>query len=214
MIIKGYLLIYSYLALILFISYILDKKFKVKKILTRKFVHISVSFYYVISYYFFGNSLNIIIPPLTFIILNIYSYKYKLFSGMEDNSESLGTIYYPLSAFIMSLITYFYHDFYSAYGIGLFCMAFADGLAPIIANKIKSKKIYNDKTISGSIGIMIISLIVILIFNILFKMNFSLIEMITISILSGILELLGKKGTDNLLLPLGLSLITYVMEVI
>ena len=57
-------------------------------------------------------------------------------------------------------------------------------------------------------------LIVILIFNILFKMNFSLIEMITISILSGILELLGKKGTDNLLLPLGLSLITYVMEVI
>lgn len=214
MIIKGYVFTYLYLAFILFISTVVNKKFKVKKILTRKFVHISISFCYVIMYYYFGNTIHINIPPISFIILNILSKKINLFEGMEDEENSNGTIYYPISVFIMALITYFNNDFYASYGIGLFCMAFGDGFAPLVAGYLKSRKIYNHKTISGTLTVFIFSIMVAIIFNEIFVMNLNVFKIFIIGVASSLLELLGKRGLDNLYLPLGVSLLTYFLEVI
>lgn len=214
MIIKGYILTYLYLGLLLFITYILNKYFKVNEIITRKLVHINVSFCYVIFYYFFGNSFHIIIPPLTFILLNYISYKKNIFKGMENNKETLGTVFYPISVLIMAIITYAVPQFYPYFGIGLFCMAFGDGLAPLIAGYLKSMKIYNNKTLVGTLTVFIISIIVVILFNQIFSLGVEAFSIILIGVVSSLLELIGINGYDNLYLPLGVSLFSFILGVI
>ena len=211
MIVKGYIYTYLYIFLILGIASLLYKKGN--GTYTRKIIHIGVSFSYVIFYKYFGNSIHIIIPPITFIILNYISYKKGTFKTMEE-INSPGTVYYAISSFILALITYLYPAFYPYFGIGLFVMAFGDGFAPIIGKNIKGIKIYKDKTLAGSITVMIISLIVILIFNQLFSLNYNIWKIGLISIVSVFLEIIGKKGLDNLSLPLGVALVSFLLGVI
>ena len=117
MILKGYLFTYGYLIVILLLAFGLRKIFNLRTLFTKKFIHIMISFCYLILYKYFGSSIHIIIPPLSFIVINILSYKFKLFKSMEDGSGNLGTIYYPISVFIMALVTYFVPDFYGAFGV-------------------------------------------------------------------------------------------------
>ncbi len=203
MIIKGYILTYLYLFLVIYISYRLNQHYKISQTYTRKFVHIFVSFVWVIMFYYFKDSFHIMIPPLTFILINYVSYQKNIFKGMEEK-ESLGTIYYPISIFIMALLTYLHNDYYPYYGIALFCMALGDGIAPIIASKLKSKVLINNKTIFGTLAVMIISIIITIGFNSYFALDFSMIKILLIGTSAAILELIGIKGLDNLSLPLGL----------
>ena len=213
MILLGYLFTYLYIIFILLFTIFLNKKYNVKKDITRKIIHILVTFSWIIMNYFFKYTYHMIIPPLTFIIFNYISYKYNFLKSME-NSESKGTIYYPVSVLLMAIFTFYNNNFAPAYAIGLFCMGLGDGFAPLIANSIKSKKIINNKTVSGSISVLIITLIVVLIFNYYFNLNFSLFEFLTIAVIATLIELIGVKGLDNLYLPLGISFLVYILGVI
>ena len=214
MIVKGYIFTYLYLILLLLITDILNKKFNVNEKITRKIIHICVSFCWIILYIYFKNTIHIIIPPITFIIVNYISYKKKLFKGMENDDNSLGTVLYPVSVLVMCIITYFIPEYYYAFGIGLFIMAFGDGLAPLVASKVKSKKLINNKTLSGSLTVFIVSIIVMLIFKCVFDINFTLINYILVALISTLLELIGTKGLDNLYIPLGVSIVVYLMGVL
>jgi dolichol kinase len=90
-------------------------------------------------------------------------------------------------------------------------MGLADGLAALIGQKFKSQKIYHNKTLLGSITVMLTSLIISLIFNNLFKLNYNIITCFLISITATILELVGNKGKDNLYLPLGIFFVIYLL---
>ena len=93
-------------------------------------------------------------------------------------------------------------------------MGLGDGLAPIFAGLIKSKKIYKDKTLTGSLTVFVVSLIVVIVFNILFGLDLHIGKIIIISGCSLILELFGKKGLDNLTLPIGVALVSWILGVI
>ena len=182
--------------------------------ITRKIIHICVSFCWIILYVYFKNTIHIIIPPITFIIVNYISYKKNLFKGMENDDNSIGTVLYPVSVLIMCIVTYFEPKFYLPFGIGLFIMAFGDGLAPLVAKKIKSKELINDKTISGSLTVFVVSILVMLIFDLVFDISFKLYQYVIVAIISTLLELIGTKGLDNLYIPLGVSIVVYLMGVL
>lgn len=214
MIVKGYLFTYLYLILLLLITDILHKKFNVSEMITRKIIHICVSFCWIFLYVYFKNTIHIIIPPITFIIVNYISYKKNLFKGMENDDNSIGTVLYPVSVLIMCIVTYFEPKFYLHFGIGLFIMAFGDGLAPLVAKKIKSKELINDKTISGSLTVFVVSILVMLTFDLVFDISFKLYQYVIVAIISTLLELIGTKGLDNLYIPLGVSIVVYLMGVL
>lgn len=214
MIVRGYLFTYLYLILLLLITDILHKKFNVSEMITRKVIHICVSFCWIIFYVYFKNTIHIIIPPITFIIVNYISYKKNLFKGMENDDNSIGTVLYPVSVLIMCIVTYFEPKFYLPFGIGLFIMAFGDGLAPLVAKKIRSKKLINNKTISGSLTVFVVSILVMLTFDLVFDISFKLYQYVIVAIISTLLELIGTKGLDNLYIPLGVSIIVYLMGVL
>ncbi|MDD4188080.1 MAG: hypothetical protein PHX04_04945 [Bacilli bacterium] len=153
-----------------------------------------------------------IIVPITFVIINYISYKKNFFKGIESK-ESLGTIFYPISVLIMATITYFNNTFDPAYAIGLFCMGLGDGFAPLFANFLKSKKIINNKTITGSSTVLIFSSLVAFFFGIYFNLNYEIIDILIIGFSASLIELIGVKGYDNLYLPLGIFMIVIMLGV-
>ncbi|MDE5539425.1 MAG: hypothetical protein K2J20_02940 [Bacilli bacterium] len=131
----------------------------------------------------------------------------------REDKKSKGTIYYALSFSILSLITYFHPEFLPFYGIGCLTMSLGDGLAPFIGSKFNRYQIGNThKTFSGSLTIFLTCLLTSLIFNYFYTIGFSLIAYIVISTLATIFELLGGKY-DNLTLPLGTALISFIFGV-
>lgn len=210
----GYILTYSYIFLVLFILGILKTKGIIKSKTSRKLVHILVGVSWFIMNYFFKTSIHIIIFPFTIVAFNFLSYRFNIMSSMEEEEkESLGTIFYALSFTILATISYFYPLFYPYYGIGIITMCLGDGLAPFIGHKFNKYKIgKTKKTYAGSLVIFLSAFLIITLFKIYYNLNLNIIKILILSIISIFLELFSKRGSDNLTLPIGLALLTYVLE--
>ncbi len=213
MIVLGYVFTYGYLVLVLLITGLLQKKYKLKPQISRKIIHVAVSFTWLIMFFNFGDSWHIIIPPLTFLFINYYSLKHDTLKMMELEEKTWGTVFYALSILILAIISLIRPDFYYCYGIGVFCMAFGDGFAAIIGNS-KHKcnyKFANGKSLFGTITAFLFSLLVVVIFNFAFVLSFSFYKMVIIALISAILELGCKKGYDNISVPIGVAIFTYLI---
>jgi len=214
MIIKGYLLTFLYFAIVSGISLSFRRVFKVRNIITRKSTHILASLVWFIMYIYFGTSIHMIIPPLLFVIMSFISYKYKLFELFLTDGEFLGIIYYFLSILILASISFIHNEFIYAYGIAILCMGLADGFAPLVAGFLKSKDIVKNKTITGTLTVLVVSILVVYLFNYYFAMDYNIFKIIIIGIASALLELIGRQGLDNLYLPLGVAAVTYFLGVL
>lgn len=207
----GYLATYSYLITILIIFSILHQKEKIKDNTSRKLVHILVGFSWIIMIYFFKTSIHLVIPPLSFMFLNYYSYRKNLIKCMEKKNKSKGAIYYALSFTILAFLTYLNPKFLTPYGIGVLTMTLGDGIAPFLGSKFPKNHIgATTKTYIGSFAIFLIAISLSLIFNNIYMLQFRLIDYIIIGLSASLLELIGDKY-DNLTLPIGLSLISYLL---
>lgn len=213
-ILLGYLLTYIYVFLILILLGILKSKKRIKEQTSRKLVHILMGFTWLIMVYIFKNSIHMIILPITMVIFNFLSYKFNIMQSMEqEKKDSKGTIYYAISFVVLACLTYYDNNFLPFYGIGIFTMALGDGFAPLIGRKFNKLKIKNtNKTYAGSFTVMIFTVIIIIIFKSIYQLNLNFIEILLLGLISIPLELLNKKGSDNLTLPLGISLCCYILE--
>ncbi|MCX4253659.1 MAG: hypothetical protein OSJ63_00130 [Bacilli bacterium] len=211
----GYILTYTYISLVIIITELIKRKYSLKNEISRKIIHIMVGLSWFIMIYFFSFTYHLMIPPLTFIFINYISYKTNFLKSMErPDKESKGTIYYAISFTILSMITVLNHDFLPFYGIGILAMVLGDGIAPFIGSKIPQYKIKNTtKTYFGSLTIIIITFLLTLIITKNYHLSYSIYEILIISISASILELIGVKGFDNLTLPLGLALISWLLAI-
>ncbi len=211
----GYIITYLYLVLVLVLTTILQKKFNLKEEISRKLIHILVGLSWFIMIHFFSTSWHLVIPPLTFIIINYISYKKDLISSMErSDKKSKGTIYYAISFSILSLITVLEPEFLPFYGIGALTMTFGDGIAPFIGKKFNKYKIgKTSKTYSGSLFIFLCSITITFFFSKYYAFDLNAIRYLIIGISASILELVGFEGMDNLTLPIGLATITYLFVI-
>lgn len=207
----GILVSYIFIGIII----IFAKFFKKSEETSRKFIHIMLSNWWLISMYFFENAFWASLVPLSFVIINYISYKRNLISVMErEKQDGLGTVYYALSLLILSIITY---GITKRPEIGLcstLIMGYGDGLAGVIGKKIKSLeyKIGNTKkTLAGSLTMFIISFIIIAIFSSVTGVNLWLIKSIITATILTVIEAVSIKGTDNITIPLSACAILLLM---
>lgn len=208
-IILGYIVFIVYMPLMFVMGQILGKKTNLNKETVRKIQHILTSVGWLLGAIFFGPTIHIvIINLLAFISLTFATFTDKLnFIDRDDCERSYGLIYFGLGTLLAIIVgVYIVPELFLLTSIPYYCLAFADGLAPIIAKKFKNKniKITDGKSIIGSLSVFIISFIVVLIIDSILNTNFGVLFMISIACLCMVLELFGKKGLDNLLIELGL----------
>lgn len=72
--------------------------------ITRKIVHIGVGTWIIPTTLFFDSPWMAIIPPASFVLINLLSYRFKLVKAMEAGDRNPGTIYFPLAFVILILV--------------------------------------------------------------------------------------------------------------
>lgn len=195
------LLAYGFVFLVIGVSTLFDKLGVFNDEGSRKFIHIGVSNWWIVAMVLFEPSeyYLAIIPPFTFIILNYLSYRFDLVKSMERDVKSandLGTVYYAISLFIITFFA-FYYDQLMIGALAILAMGYGDGLGAVIGKSFKSKILYHNKSVFGSLAMFLSTLIIGII---LFPS--SILIIILISILATLIELFTPKGFDNFSVPL------------
>ena len=173
---------------------------------SRKATHV-LSGIVVVFFPEFLNSVEIYALTIFFFFFLLVS-KWKNILTLHDVSRTTyGELIYPLSILLMN---YFFlpNDDY-AFKIGILVLAFSDGLAGWIGEKLDYKPIFifqHKKSIGGS---MIFFISTFLIFTFFFGISFELIlPILTISLALTILEFFVIFGFDNLVIPIAAGILS------
>ncbi|HEY72309.1 MAG: hypothetical protein B6I34_01870 [Anaerolineaceae bacterium 4572_32.1] len=100
---------------------------------TRKFIHIAVGMWVYGTVLLFESRALAIIPPLTFVLINAFSYRQGTFKAMETgDKENLGTIYFPIS---FAALIWLLWDRPHLLVAGLMPMTWGDALAAVLGRR-------------------------------------------------------------------------------
>ena len=208
MIILGYVIFALWIPFMFLLGILLEKKTPIPKEAVRKIQHVLTSVAWLIGALFFGPTIHIVIINfLGFLALTFATFTNKLnFTAREDSKRSYGLMYFGLGTLIVITIGVFViPDLFLLTSIPYYCLVFADGFAPLVSRLFKNKniKITDGKTLIGSSSVFIISFIVVFVINKILGTNFDILLILAFASLCTVLELFGIKGTDNLLIELG-----------
>lgn len=206
----GLIVISVYIVIIMLASKFLTKK---GEEISRKFVHIMLSNIWFLYLIFLDSVIFASILPIAFVIINTLSYKFKIFKTIErEENDGFGTIYYAVSVLLISIFTFLIKN--PLIGLpGVLIMGYGDGFAAVLGQKIKSKKykIGNSvKSVFGSFTMFIISLFITLIVFKILNIEYFAFKALGVSIVATILEAISIKGTDNLTVPIIITILTYL----
>lgn len=204
----GILYSYIYLFGIVILAEVIRKKNGLSSSFTRKVIHIGVGIWGLGALAFFNTLWAVFIPPASFIVINLISYKTQMFKSMEiDDKGNLGTVLYPLSICFL-LLVFWPMGYRLVPFIGLLIMAFGDGLASIFGIKF-GKHHYSfwahKKSIEGSIAMLVGSLLAVMIVLISFgEMSSSeiLLQAGITALIATMIEGISPGTLDNLTVPL------------
>lgn len=214
----GYILTYCWVFLVLGATQVVKARTHAGDEVSRKIVHIAVAFAWLPMYFCFGASWHLVVPPLTFVVLNYLSARKNIFSAMERSDaekQSYGTVWYAVSMSLMAAVSAAYEAALPAYGVGLFCMALGDGFAPMLGGiKKGNRTLLRGRTLYGSIGVFVISLAVAAVMTAAFAMPLAPWELLLIALGAAALELVSASGLDNISLPLGVFALTLIFTLV
>jgi len=217
--------------MVVLINGAIQKSGKLSSDVTRKIVHIFAAPVFLVTWWLYSGTtfsryLALVVPVL-FVLLFVGIGTGKVvneafvgsMSRSGDARELLkGTLYYALIICIVTLLW-----FYSPAGnptafVILGCLAGGDGLADVIGRKFGGTKKFGvggaEKTIAGSIGMLIgsflFSYILIAIFSLeyaAFDLALLFLPILVISIVATIVEALTPKNLDNWTVPIAVILV-------
>lgn len=192
---------------------------KAGKEASRKFIHIMLSNWWIIAIVFFDNVWFAAALPAAFVVINYISFKTNLIKVMErdegdENKDSLGTVYYAFSLLVLAIITFGPVKNPLIGLCGILVMGYGDGLAAVIGQSIKSKKIEvfgNTKSVAGCATMFLVTCMILAGFLYYSSSEYWVIKSVVIAGLMTLIEVVSVKGTDNITVPLLTSLLAFLM---
>ncbi|WP_350344307.1 hypothetical protein PRVXT_000700 [Proteinivorax tanatarense] len=174
---------------------------------SRKFIHIGVSHWWIIAMIFFDNIFYATIIPVLFIVFNYLSYRFQFVDSMERDGgkKDLGTVYYPISLFILMVLSFTgYSELYIG-ALGVLIMGYGDGFAAVAGKRYGRytfKVMGNTKTVEGCIAMFVFSFaIAFVILGLYSSAPIPLVAWV-IAGFATIIEAISPYGLDNLTVPL------------
>lgn len=210
---------FLYIFFVIGLATFIDRSSKEKTELPRKLIHILVGNWVFLGP-FFESYWTMIFTPLVFVIVNYFSIKSQTFRSMDGTRDSTnyGTVYYAISLILLTSLSYYTGRWLYAL-LGVLIMAYGDGLAALFGIKygFRNFKVNPNKTYEGSFIVFIFGFIITLILPLYYfeSISISFLFFLAIGLLNGlystVLELAGRNGCDNLLLPLGSGIMGGIM---
>ena len=203
-----FIVISGWLTLILTFSALSTKFFPKETELSRKIVHIGSGPIIPLAWWLNIESYVAIPVALIITIGLIINYQLRFFSSIEQiERKSFGTIAYGFS--ITLLLFLFWDTRPDAVTAGVMMMAFGDGLAGLIGQKIQSPYwlvLGQKKSLAGTSTMGLIGVIILLIISRSTSIPIELIDVIQISTLAVLVEQFSPFGLDNITIPLGTAI--------
>ncbi len=184
---------------------LINKRLHWNRSYLRKFVHIIVGILICITSLQIENSFPILLISGFFIIFNLWAIKTHHLKSIHLNGLSYGTVYYPLSIFILAFLLWDLHK--DIFLISILIMIVPDALAGLIGMRFARGFfviITEKKSSAGAITMFVSSLLIVFIsmYGLFDKStSFSLAAGIMISLSITAAELLSHRGSDNLSVP-------------
>ena len=215
---QTYALVLSYVFVfsVIIIATILQKVFGLTNNFSRKVVHIGVGNWVGVAWFFFDNFWLVLIPPISFIILNYLSYRFTLIKTMELEEKNPGTIYYAISLTILTALTFYAQPFRIMPYVGIITMTWGDGMAAVIGQKWPSRIIKSGRTWSGTTAFVVFTIIAVAIYlsvTSTYSPGFILLIGGIAGIAGAVIELLTPRYLDNLTVPLIVGVFGLIFEI-
>lgn len=197
----GYLIGYGYLAVLLGTAEFVGRRTKISTEVTRKVLHCLIGLEWLVLYFFFADTWQIVVIPATFILVNALSYRFKVFKSIEREQDNhLGTIFYAVAMTAMSIACCFDRNYLVPFGVATFCLSFGDAAAALAGKYLKPNYPVFGKTVNGTVFCYIFAFLAqILLFAIL-RIPFAWRMFALLAGVCALSELLSRKGLDNLLI--------------
>ncbi len=186
---------------------------KTTTLMIRKSVHFLTGFLILLLTYYFDKDilLKLIIAGSVFSFI---TFNYSKFYVLHKTSgSSLGTLFYPLGVLSSFLVLYEQPVYY--FRAALLVLTISDTFAFIAGQfpkiKVSFKILYDRKSLNGVI-VFLVSTLLIFLFYLPSITDKDLSYIVFALILSVNMEVISFRGSDNLTIPLGLSLFFLISE--
>ncbi len=202
-------------------SEILRKKFNWSVEATRKIVHMVTGIFIALTPFLIRSPLPLLLVSGGFVLINFLAVRKGWMPGMHGtNKRSYGTVFYPLSFFILTLLLW--NGNKSILIISMLVMAFADGTAALVGQSVRSPKLYKisgeQKSVQGSQAMFLVTFLIVF-FGLRFLTaaldghQLSWLQAVwyglIVSLIATACESLSYKGSDNLSVPFGAAFFIY-----
>ncbi len=204
--VMGTLVIFLGINFFLFVSEKLHQRGLFSAETNRKLVHVGVGAFILLGPVLMTHRTGLAILALLFVFVNAYTLFKGQLKGMHSvERETFGTVLYPLSVLIVTLL---FWDHLDVFYISLSAMIFGDALAASVGKKYPIRKL-GDKSMGGSLAMFFVTFLSAIVFAKLVGSRLSLSELAAISIMAGMFEASTTGGFDNLTVPLGTALYAF-----
>lgn len=188
---------------------------------TRKLVHIGVSHWWFLAMLFFDRWQFAIVGPIAFIIINLWSYLFRLFPAMEheERTKNLGTVYFPIALLSLVLLGWAGPLPIWVAGMGILVMGYGDGFASLVGERYARStfRIYGgNKSFLGTVSMFVASTLVVAAFCLIFGQDtiasganaagWIIAAALTTGAVATAVEVFTPLGIDNLTVPILTSL--------
>lgn len=189
------------------------KKWSWDRTISRKAVHLIVGLSICSAPWIFVSKVPLIILSSLFIILNYWAIKTRHLTGIHLNDQSYGTVFYPISILLLDILLW--PAYKILFVLAALIMVVADAMAALVGNNFASRfyVFYEErKSIPGSVTMFVTSVILLFSGTQLLIVN-NLVQNLLLAMLVGIVvtaaELISRRGSDNLSVPLIAALFLY-----
>jgi uncharacterized protein (TIGR00297 family) len=194
------------------------RKLGVEAEVSRKLVHILLSNWILLALAIYRSAWTASIIPACFVALNYLSYRKGIFSAIErEEDNTLGTVWYAVSLFLLCLAGYSLGVPWIA-ACGMLAMGYGDGLGALVGKrwgKLYFPSAHSKKSLEGMFIVMLLSgLSVWFVCSVYapdLTPHFALRAALACAVPAAAIELFTPRGMDNLTLPLGVSLIVFLL---
>ena len=203
----------------------LGKLFKWQAFFTRKLIHIGAGMWVWGVVLLFDHWYIGVIPFATFIVLNYVFHKRRLFSQMDADDQTLGTVYFAFSITMLFLLFWRQKpvvDFLPIAVAAAMSMTWGDAMAALIGRYFGKRKFTlrrHTRSVEGSAAFVLFSFVAIVL-SLFFADLYSSVSpsighcvlmAAAASFAAMIAEAVSPRGTDNLSVPLVVAVVLLVM---
>jgi phytol kinase len=201
------LMFLSIFLLLVVVSHVLYKVFKISSENSRKFLHVSGGVLALFAPVFFTSHWWVLILCSLAFLLLLFTYIKKWIPAIHETSRSsIGSVIFPVPLYLCFLIAENRNDELLFY-LPISFLTISDAIAQWTGEKwgtLSLQLMHKQKTLIGSTGFAISALLIATGWTIVFGLGFEQIILIALTTCSiaTVTELISTKGWDNLTVPL------------